>query len=172
MGREYFGTKLMAGRAEASAKMRWWPRHSGAVTRYLELSSSGCRPAEKPGSDILSSGCADWDARMGRTAEGPMVEHGRLEMRLVDAALRVDVREMEKIGALLTENVKRQTEIHAARVPEFPASRWKALFAQHVWLFVESVSCFVKTGPGLYGVCEERRKGNTLALAAFTAEWL
>lgn len=173
MAREYFVTKLMAGKADASAKMRWWPRHSRATTRYLLLAADREGAALKSVRELMAMGCSEWESTVCRASgRNLMAEHAALETALVDAAIRVQVAELERIGALLVKNTKDQTELYAALVPEFPAGRWKGLFARHIGLFVDSVHAHLSPDARLFEGCEERRRENTLALAAFTAEWL
>jgi len=170
---EYFVTKLMAGKANASAKTRWWPRHARAMTRYLQLSADGDVAAAKSVRELMAMGCAEWETTVCRASSGAlMAEHARLETALVEAAVTVRPAEMDGIGSLLVANAKRQTELYAALVPEFPAPRWEALFARHINLFVEAVCAHLGHDRRLAAECEEKRRENTLALAAFTAEWL
>lgn len=173
MGREYFVTKLMAGKADASAKTRWWPRHCRAMGRYLLLASDRDGAALKSVRELMAMGCTEWESTVCRSSgRNLMAEHAKLETALVDAAMRVQVAEMEKIGAQLVANAKGQTDLYAALIPEFPAARWTGLFARHINLFVDSIHSRIKPDERMFTECEERRRENTLALAAFTAEWL
>lgn len=174
MTRKYdFVTKLMSGKADASAKTRWWPRHSRGMTRYLTLLSSTDAVAQKSARDMMMMGANEWEAQICRpNPPSLMLEHAALEIALIDAAARKDVGGMERVGVRLTANAKAQTELYVAKVKEFPAGRWFALLLEHIKLFTETAAYHIGGQEKRFADCEERREQNTLALAEVTTEWL
>lgn len=174
MTRKYdFVTKLMSGKADASAKTRWWPRHSRGMTRYLTLIASTDVAAHKSARDLLTMGGNEWEAQVCRpNPPSLMLEHAALEIALIDAAARKDVAAMERVGTRLTANAKAQTELYVARIPEFPAMRWFSLLLEHIKLFTESAEYHMGAQAKAFAECESRREHNTLALAEVTTEWL
>lgn len=174
MSKEYLATKLMSGKSDASLKTQWWPRHSRGIARYLSLSGEGGSEAGiKSIREMLLSGCKDWELTVLRSSKpGLMAEHSILEVELVNAAMKDDVPLIRGIGERLLENVRRQTELHAAKGDNFPVKTWHELLQRHVGLFIESVQHHIKNDDRNFEECERRRQVNTLALASFTAEWL
>lgn len=174
MSKEYLATKLMSGRADATSKTHWWPKHSRVMARYLSLSwEGGVGAGLRSVQDILMTGCKDWEITVLRSSKvGLMEEHGALEVQLVDAAMKKDVVRITRIGDLLVANVKNQTELFAAKCENFPLRTWHDLFSRHVSLFIESTQHHMTSDDRNFEECERRRSVNTLALAAFTAEWL
>lgn len=175
MTRKYdFVTRLMSGKAEASAKTRWWPRHSRAMARYLSLSSGGnAGAALKSVREMMMMGATEWEVSICRGAHPSlMTEHSAFEIALIDAAMRKDVKSMELAVQKLCDNAKAQTELYAGKVEGFPASTWYTLMLQHCKLFAESARHFMERDDRGFNGCEERRQQNTLALASCTAEWL
>ena len=127
-------------------------------------------------------GASEWESTVVRAAggaapdgQGAMAEHALLEASLVDAAVVADLPELDRIGGCLAENVRTQRSLCKILVPEFPLRQWTALFGAHVGLFIESTRLRLSPlGPdrAQWRRCEARRRENTLALAALTAEWL
>ena len=174
MSREYLATKLISGKAAASLKTQWWPKHSRAMARYLSLSwDDGTGAGLRSVQEILVAGCKDWEVTVLRSSKaGLMEEHAALEIELVDAVIKRDADKIDRVGDLLLENAKRQTELHAAKIENFPLRTWHDLFQLHVKLFIESARYHMLSDDRNFEECEGRRQVNTLALAAFTAEWL
>lgn len=174
MSREYLATKLIAGKSDASLKTQWWPRHSRAMARYLELSSDPAGvTGRKAVQELLFTGCRDWEVTILRSSKvGLMEEHAKLEVELVNAVIRRDGPSITKIGDCLLENVRQQTTLHAAKGDSFPVKTWHDLLQHHVGLFIESAEYHMRGSGRNFDDCERRRQVNTLALAAFTAEWL
>jgi len=174
MSREYLATKLIAGKSDASLKTQWWPRHSRAMARYLALSADPAGlSGRKAVQELLFTGCRDWEVTVLRSSKaGLMEEHAKLEVELVNAIIRRDGPEITKIGDLLLENVRQQTTLHAAKGESFPVKTWHDLLQHHVGLFIESAEYHMQNDDRNFEECERRRQVNTLALAAFTAEWL
>lgn len=173
MSKEYLATKLMSGKSEASLKTQWWPRHSRLMARYLALSLGDGGAAQKSVQDLLVSGCKDWEVSVLRSSKpGLMEEHAAYEIELIDAVVKGDLEAIDRIGGLLLQNVKSQTQLHLVKAENFPSKTWLDLFSQHVTLFIESVQWHMSNDNRNFEECERRRQQNTLALAAFTAEWL
>lgn len=171
MTRKYdFVKELMSGKAEASAKTRWWPRHSRSMTRYLETGDAAAKKAVR---DTMMVGANEWEASICRpNPPSLMLEHVALEIALIDAAMRKDVGSMERVGTRLTANAKAQTEFYVSRVKEFPSARWFALLMGHIKLFTETARYHMACDEKRFMECEARRQDNTLALAEVTTEWL
>jgi hypothetical protein len=168
--RDDFAAKLIAGKAVASAKASWWPRHCRALGRYLVLSGGGTPNALGTVRDELAMGWAAWEAAVpAASKKGLMEHHTELEMALVDAALMNNDKKIEEIGGFLLENATRQADVCAESVPGFPKKVFLKLLQEHVFLFVKAVRAH-REGRGR--ACEGMEHANTLALAAFTAEWL
>lgn len=165
-----FAAKLIAGRAIASAKASWWPRHCRALGRYLALSGGVTPNALNNVRDELAMGWAAWEAAVpAASKKGLMEHHTELEMALVDAALMVNEKRIEEIGGLLLENAKRHADVCAEVIPAFPKGVFRRMLQEHVFLFVKAVRAH-REGAGRS--CEGNEHANTLALASFTAEWL
>lgn len=168
-------SKLIDGHSNASAKLRWWPRHSREMGRYSMLAPAApaYSAAVESTRQLIVAGTAEWEASIVRSPHpGLMTEHARLEMELVDAALREDIPLMEKIGDALSLNAKRQAEFHAVKIEGFPKEIFTRLMMEHVGYFVDSIQRSMSADLGKYEEAERRRDLNTLALAGFTAEWL
>lgn len=174
MSKEYLATKLMSGRSDASLKTQWWPRHSRAMARYLSLAWEGGGGAGlKSVQELLLAGCKDWEITVLRSSKsGLMEEHAALEIELVNAVMKRDAVRITRIGDLLLENVRHQTELHSAKGDNFPVKTWHDLLQLHVGLFIESTQYHMQNDDRNFEECERRRQVNTLALASFTAEWL
>jgi hypothetical protein len=173
MGKEFLVTKLMSGEGVMPAKTRWWPRHSKDMARFLLLSGSPDRRSALSHRQLLIAGALEWDEIVcGSRKEGPMSDHAKLEVALVEAALKTDISKLKKIGDNLRKNVQDLVEASIIRASEVPAERLKSLLAQHVSSFVESVMRYVDDDEKAYAECEQKRGENTLALAAFTTEWI
>lgn len=168
-------SKLIDGHSNASAKLRWWPRHSREMGRYSMLAPAA--PVESAAVEatrqLIIAGSMEWEASIVRSPHpGLMTEHSQLEMQLVDAALREDVPVMEKAGDALSLNAKRQAEFHSLKIEGFPTEIFQRLMMEHVGFFVDSIRRSMSSDLGKYEAAERRRDLNTLALAGFTAEWL
>jgi hypothetical protein len=174
MTRKYdFVTKLMNGNTEASAKTRWWPRHSQSMTRYLTVFEKGTVAAQKSVRDTMTMAANEWEMSICRPhPPALMIEHAGLEVAFIDSAMRKDIVSMERLGSRLTTNAKAQTEFYASRVKEFPATRWYGLLMDHIRMFIESTRYHMAGDQKLFMDCEARRQVNTLALAEVTTEWL
>lgn len=165
-----FAAKLISGKAVASAKAAWWPRHCRALGRYLSL-SSGVTPNALAGvHDELAMGWAAWETAVpAAMKKGLMENHTELEMALVDAASVINGKKIDEIGGLLLENANRQADVYAAAIDGFPKTVFLKLLQEHVFLFVKAVRAH-REGKGR--ACEGMAHANTLSLASFTAEWL
>lgn len=174
MTRKYdFVTKLMSGTVEASAKMRWWPRHSRAMARYIEMAAEKDTAVRKSVRELLMRGATEWEACVCRPSNPLlMTEHAALEIAFVDAWARGETVVLEQTAQRMTANAKAQTEFYAAKVPGFPAPRWYAAMLEHVKLFTESIRHLESKDGRKWNECEKRREDNTLALAEVTTEWL
>lgn len=165
-----FAAKLISGKAVASVKAAWWPRHCRAISRYLLLSAGGTPNALLSVRDELSMGWVAWEAAIPQGAKkGLMERHTGLEIALMDAARANDEKKIDEIGNLLLENATMQAEACAGAVVGFPKATFLKLLQEHVFLFAKTVRTH-KEGKGRS--CEVLEQSNTLALAAFTAEWL
>ncbi len=170
--RDDFAAKLIAGKANASPRASWWPRHGRSMSRYLLLSEGSTPNALKEVKDTITMGCSEWEKILPAPARhGLMTIHAALEMALVDAVrLRpADGRAIERIGDQLLENAIRQAEKYATTMVSFPETTFRKLFEEHVMLFTRAVRLRKEKTQGQSA--EEREEGNTVALAAFTAEW-
>lgn len=174
MTRKYdFSAALMSGKADASAKTRWWPRHSRAMSRYVALSSEGDGAALKSVREVLMMGATEWEVSICRSSHPSlMTDHSAFEIALIEAGMRKDVVAMEAAGAKLLENAKAQAEFYALRVDNFPAGKFYGLLVEHVKLFTEAAHLHMARDDRKFQDCEARRSRNTLSLATFTAEWL
>lgn len=168
--RDDFAAKLISGKAVASAKASWWPRHCRALGRYLSLSGGSTPNALGGVRDELAMGWAAWEAAVpAALKKGLMENHTELEMSLVDAAFVVNEKKIDEIGGLLLENANRQADIYAIAIAGFPKGVFRKLLQEHVFLFVKAVRAH-REGKGR--TCEGMEHANTLSLASFTAEWL
>jgi hypothetical protein len=70
---------------------------------------------------------------------------------------------------MLLQNADRQATVYAGTIKEFPGSAYRRLLAEHVLLFTKSVRLRMEGGKD--SAVEDAERSNTLALAAFTAEW-
>lgn len=174
MTRKYdFVTKLMNGNSEALAKTRWWPRHSRSMARYMALATGKDAAAGKSVRELLMTGASEWEVTVCRPGNPLlMTEHSALEITLVDASLRKDVKAMEQVGLKLMANAKAQTEAYARKIPDFPQPLWYSLLLGHVTLFTEAIRYHMSGDGRNFDECEKRRQDNTLALARVTTEWL
>jgi hypothetical protein len=182
MSREYFATKFVSGKAEGSQKMRWWLRHSCSVGSYLRNWDSkrllGGESERKSIAKLLQKSCVDWNGMVYRSQKVHlMTEHVGLEMLMVDKVMSVVQEKSHSkcvlpVADLLIENVAKQAEHHKFQTQDFPVNQWRELMLNHVRLFTESVRWFVTPDDQRYASCEERRMENTVALAAFSTEWL
>jgi hypothetical protein len=175
MTRKYdFSSALMSGKADASAKTRWWPRHSRAMSRYVTMSPEGDGAALKSVRELLMMGATEWEVSICRSSHPSlMTDHAAFEIALIDAGMRKDVTAMEASGQRLLENAKAQVEFYTAKAVEtFPAGTFYGLLVGHVKLFMEAAHYHMAREERKFQDCEERRERNTLSLAAFTAEWL
>ena len=165
-----FAAKLISGKALASAKASWWPRHCRALGRYVNLSGGNTPNAQNASKDELAMGWAAWESAVPVAAKkGFMENHTELEMALVDASFHGDEKRIESIGSMLLDNATEQADAYAAAIDGFPKAVFLKLLQEHVFVFVKSVRSHCEKKKRS---CEEMEHSNTLALAAFTAEWL
>lgn len=175
MTRKYdFSSALMSGKADASAKTRWWPRHSRGMSRYVALSPEGEGASLRSARELLMMGATEWEVSICRSSHPSlMTDHAAFEIALIDGGMRKDVVAMETAGQRLLENAKAQVEFYSAKaVEEFPVGTFYGLLVEHVKLFTEAAHYHLAREERKFLDCEERRERNTLSLAAFTAEWL
>lgn len=171
MGRELFATKLLSGRATATAKASWWPRHARAMGRYMILAGTAAPGALAAVRELALTECSEWEAALPPAARSAlMARHAALEMAIVEAALVDDAAhavQVDRHGEALLKNAAEQAAALGRAVRDFPETTFRRLLAEHVAFFVQAVRRRNEGsgGPG------ERACGNTLALAAFTAEW-
>jgi hypothetical protein len=173
---KYLGTKLFRGTAEAApGKLRWWPRHARQAAECLEWAG---QTAGRAACGLLQAGAVEWDEVLLRKAgiphppgPGSMSEHATLEASLAEAAFRNDVLEIARIGGLLAENVRAQSDLYRT-IEGFPKSRWTALFGEHVDLWIAEIELALSPNRRKAGMIRDAKRRNTLALAALTAEWL
>jgi hypothetical protein len=180
MSEELFVTNLVSGKAEASQKMRWWLRHSGTTSLYLQKWRSrkkedGVLEREKART-MLEKGCAEWNGMVYKTQRYPfMCEHAALEMMMVDLAMGPEddatAGKVTRVFDRLMENVDKQIAHHRFVDKEFPTVRWKDLLFDHARLFTESIRWYITPDKKRYAQCEESRTKNTILLAAFSTEW-
>ena len=171
MSREFFATKLAAGRA-ASTKAGWWPRHLAEIERYVDAAIGHDLPAVALAREALVSGAPRWEgiARHG-TRPGLMARHILLEAALAEAAAAGDAKAIGKMGGLLFENAEEQAQVGGLRIEDFPQVRFLDMVSRHVSSLAEGVRLRME-GRGLeLASARERGRENVLALAAFTAEW-
>ncbi len=174
MGREYFVTKLMAGSVQGSPKMNWWLQHSACTAHYLQQYPALRVEDRKTARILAERHGASWSQLIGLRGNPIMEEHTKLELAMIESTFAnpFDKAEMFAIADFMSENVLQQTRFLGAVNPEFPANRWKELLLEHVKLFVASVRFFATPDDRKYASCVERCQENTLALAAFSTEWL
>ena len=181
MSKELFVTNFLAGRAEASRKMTWWLRHSSCTSLYLQKWRSRKKQDGVPERDriraTVEKDCSEWNSLVYHSHQYPfMMEHASLELALVDAAMNGTMENgrsrLLSVSDFLRENVEKQIKHHEFMDKEFPVSTWKELLFAHVKLFTESIRWYITPDSRKFVECEERRMGNTLALAAFSTEWL
>jgi len=174
MGREYFVTKFMAGSVLGSPKMRWWHQHGVCTANYLQRYPSLQIEERKAARAYAEVHGADWAKLIGARGNPAMEEHTQLELAMIESTFSdpFDRSEMFAIADFLSENVLKQVSFLVSRNREFPAQRWKELLLEHVKLFVESVRHYATPDDRKYALCMDRRQDNTLALAAFSTEWL
>lgn len=172
MSREYLVTRLLSGKNEAPGRTRWWPRHSGITSRYLQAAIQGEQKTLVATRDLAIASATEWECLAHRTKNGLMAEHALLELELVDAALRTDVDGINIIGEHLTRNARIQTEALRAKIDGFPADHFLALFAAHITLFIDSVESKMVGDDIFFDKSEEKRRANTIALAGLSTEWI
>lgn len=173
MSREFLVSKLMSGHGDMPAKIRWWPRHSKDMARFLLLSGSPDSRSALSHRQLLVAGALEWDEIVcGARKEGPMCDHARLEVSLVESAMKMDLVKLRKIGENLIKNVGDLVDASFIHTSEIPKKRLEWMLVQHVSCFIESVMCFTDENEKAFVDCERKRSDNTLALAAFTTEWI
>lgn len=181
MSKELFVTNFISGKAEGSQKMRWWLQHGAATSLFVQKwrskkKNDGILERDQIRA-VVQKSCSEWNALVYHSHKYPfMAEHAALEMALVDAAMGSDTErgkgQLLSISEFLMENVEKQIRHHRFDNSEFPIGTWKDLLLGHVKLFTESIRWYITSDPHRYAECEERRMRNTLALAAFSTEWL
>jgi hypothetical protein len=180
MDKDLFVTNFIAGKIEGSQKMRWWLRHSAYTSCYVQRWRSRKRQEGVPERDfvrgLIKKSCVEWNGMVYHSQQHPyMTEHADLEMALVDAAMGPDQEragaEVKIISEFLSANVEKQVGHHKFMNSEFPEGTWHDLLRLHVKLFTESIRWYITPDSRQYAECEQRRIGNTLALAAFSTEW-
>ena len=171
--KDFLVSKLLAGGGEMPVRTRWWVRHSKDLSRFLLLSGSSDHRSRLSTRQLLLSEALDWDEMVcGARRDGPMSDHTKLEIELVQAAIKIDLVKLGKIGDNLKKNVHDLVDASVLRASEVPKERLQALLISHVGLFVESVMQYMDGKEEKYVACESRRNKNTLDLAAFTTEWI
>jgi hypothetical protein len=97
-----------------------------------------------------------------------MWQHTALETMLVEAAWAKNADKIGRIGSLLHENAEEMAASFALTIVEFPELQFSRLIMEHVASYAEIVRLGIKGAVQKGG---QRMESNTLALAAFTAEW-
>ena len=117
-------------------------------------------------------GASEWESMLPtKSLPGLMVEHSGLEMSLVEAAAECDGPRIDRIGDYLLANVQEHAKLYGTTILSFPEDSFRKLMEEHVLLFARAVRLKMEGNSSEFTGCEERRRANTLALAAFTAEW-
>ena len=168
--REYLATRLMSAGRELPASTRWWPLHSKNLSKFILIREANQKSSKRVKDDLFN-GAHEWDEFFLSLAPGPMTDHVKLEVDLVEAAIRTDLVKIKETGELLARNIDEIAEAAIGKKPEIPGDRLRSLLADHVSGFIESVIRYMDDDEKAFRVCEKRRGDNTLALAMLTAEW-
>jgi len=109
--------------------------------------------------------------RKGAKKGALMKEHAFLECALVDAAFANDPDLVGQVGALLDENIRSQALLYGSMFKGFPEEEFKSLMGQHVGAFVKETGCRMNKQTLAADDCLKSLMGNSVSLAALTAEW-
>jgi len=159
---------LVAGTVKVSPKVAWWPSHLRGLLRHLHATQVRTPEATIGVIEDLVKGAREWETLVPKPAkQGLMIEHVRLETALVDASRKNDEKMIDQIGRKLFDNATEIAAVMGIAVVEFPEEIFRRLLRDHVGLYAMSVRRKIE------GSREANLKleGNTLQLAAFTAEW-
>lgn len=166
MGKDWLVSRLLDG--SVAGRMSWWPRHATDVAWYLTV--VGFPQGRKLAYDTLIRGCAEWEDFLPEKArQGLMGEHVRLEMELIEAAVKPDIQAIDRLGRDLFNNAARQANLFGEFFALFPKERYRVLVAEHILHVTQAVKMGIE-GKFDYNTAGQLRR-NTMPLAAFTAEW-
>jgi hypothetical protein len=169
---EFLATRIAKGRPGVAPKASWWPRHAAAFRDLLDTGlrqGAEARTREAAVRGTLLVGAKEWDLR-ARVENRLMERHARLEIALVRAARSGRPREIGRVGGLLIKNAGELAALPGSTVASFPEDSFRRLVEEHVSLVAGAVRLGLEGGST--AEWEGRWAANTLALAAFTVEWL
>lgn len=165
----YFAKGLAAGTIEVPPRTSWWPRHMRGIQKYLLLSQGKTPNGRQAIVDTLRLEAREWEDRVPKNARhGIMDDHVELEIELVEAVRKSNLKRLEAIAQDLVSNTTQMSAVLGVSIPEFPEEFFKHLLIDHVSLYAAAVRKDIE------GVITNKKEveANTLQLAALTAEWL
>lgn len=170
MAREFLASKIVSGKGNASPRSTWWCRHCDTLVKLLE----GSRDADAQKVEVLQLDALrlarEWDGRLPSSfPKGTMERHISLEIGLVLVVRKKDYAGIDNVGSLLSDHVNQQAEELGALDPGMPKDRLRRLIEEHVAILTERIRHDIEGTDK--GPCEDRFKGNALALADFSTEW-
>ena len=111
----------------------WWIDHVTATYLYVTATRLQDEKEKEAQVEHLIAGAQGWGKMIGvPEASQPMIEHVAGVKAFIDAAFAGDMSVIDQAVNALLANVDQQTQIYAARIPNFPADEWKILFGRHV----------------------------------------
>lgn len=161
--------KLAAGTADASTSASWWPRHSCSIYVYIKAMRD-LEERKAPGTTAIRI-AKGWDGHVGDPS-GLMLQHTELELSMIDAASMGDSAAIDRIQAVLEQNVQDQAVWYSNRFKSFPSRTFVELMRAHVRLFLEAVIHKMDGDRRKLSLCESKRGHNAVSLGALMTEWI
>lgn len=171
---EYFATKLASGRVK-SPKISWWLRHGESLLGHMGTIVLDSRRDIKKTKKSLVDQASEWQLLVPHAVvndgKGLMVGHVGFEIDAIEAAASRNRERLDRAMRSLSENARSQAIVYGASMVNFPERTFEALLGGHLHTFIESLSWLVEGNAIRFQESEFQRRGNSIRLAAFTAEW-
>lgn len=153
-------------------KTRWWPRHWLAVSNYVSLSSKSAAEAGA-GRQVLMDGIREWEKSIEGIGPTDLISrHIAMEAALIEAAIHNDSTEITRLGENLYLNAEALARMQSERFDGLPEYRLKHLLEEHIISIADMVRFRMKDDAAGRDNAVENGRGNAIALANFTTEWL
>jgi len=169
---DFFATRLVSGRDNASEIMRWWPCHARQLDRGIAIGfETKQKEFDKLRNEMLA-GAVEWEKRTMPKKLGFMVEHVGLELSMMMSMIQGNEDQATRNRKFLYENAAEQAKFFAGNIGQFPEKYFRGLMEEHVGWVAESIAARMRKDFSAILGCREGHRKIVLSLAALTAEWI
>jgi hypothetical protein len=111
----------------------WWFDHVGETYIYVLSARAGDDGTKDSQMEKLLMGAQSWGGLIGVPRSSDlMVEHVVEVKRLADSAFAGERAGVDGAVEALLQNMDKQTDLYAAKIPGFPVDEWKRVFGTYI----------------------------------------